>query len=89
MMLVDEESVVVPGVLLPRARGGALRLARLGTLRFRHGRGITAIVLSPDGRTVTSLGSDGSVVLHDAVTGKKLHSLAGEGMQARSESRTR
>jgi RNA polymerase sigma factor (sigma-70 family) len=53
-------------------------VARLGTLRFRHGKGITAIALSPDGKTITSTGNDGSLFLHDATTGEKLRSLAAE-----------
>jgi RNA polymerase sigma factor (sigma-70 family) len=47
-------------------------VARLGTLRFRHGKGITAVALSPDGKTITSAGSDGSIVVHNATTGAKL-----------------
>ncbi len=53
-------------------------IARLGTVRFRHGKGMTAIALSRDGKTITSVGGDGSIVLHDAATGAKLRSIAGE-----------
>jgi RNA polymerase sigma factor (sigma-70 family) len=62
------------------AHGGPLppgAVARLGSLRFRHGQQIKAITMSPDGKTVVSAGSDGSIVLHDAATGKKLRSFAG------------
>jgi WD40 repeat protein len=53
-------------------------VARLGTIRFRHGKGIAALALSPDGRTITSAGGDGSIVLHDATTGEKLRSFEGQ-----------
>src|SRR5262249_53428128 len=52
-------------------------LARLGTVRFRHGKALQAVAFSPDGKTIASAG-DGSLVLHDAATGKKLRSFRGE-----------
>jgi RNA polymerase sigma factor (sigma-70 family) len=58
-------------------------IARLGTLRFRHGKGIESMVLSPDGKTIVSAGSDGSIVLHDAMTGEKRRSFAGEARYCR------
>jgi RNA polymerase sigma factor (sigma-70 family) len=57
-------------------------IARLGTLRFRHGKGIAAIALAADGKTITSAGSDGSIVLHDATSGAKLRVLAAEAATA-------
>src|SRR5262245_59265570 len=53
-------------------------VARLGTIRFRHGKGIAALALSPDGKSITSAGGDGSIVVHDAATGAKLRSISGE-----------
>src|SRR5262249_20440586 len=47
-------------------------------IRFRHGQGIIAVALSPDGKTVISMGGDGSIALHDALTGAKLRSIAAE-----------
>jgi WD40 repeat protein len=49
-------------------------LARLGTLRFRHGQHIEAFALAPDGKTIASAGQR-RIVLHDAATGKKLRSF--------------
>jgi WD40 repeat protein len=44
-------------------------LLRLGTVRFRHPRGIFGIALSPDGTTVATAGSE-SIRLWAATTGK-------------------
>src|SRR5881392_2533998 len=47
-------------------------LLRLGTVRFRHPDSTSALALSPDGRTVATLGS-GTLRVWDAATGKQLH----------------
>jgi RNA polymerase sigma factor (sigma-70 family) len=54
-------------------------IARLGSLRFRHGQHIESIAFSPDGQTIASAGADGRVVLHDRSTGKKVRSFQGDG----------
>src|SRR5262245_54680932 len=48
---------------------------RLGTIRFRHGDGILAVAVSPDGRRMASVSRDRTACLWDAATGRQLHVL--------------
>src|SRR5262245_5360219 len=54
--------------------GGAI--ARLGTVRFRHGDRILSVCLSPDGKKVASAGEDG-VILWDTFTGTEVCQFQG------------
>jgi RNA polymerase sigma factor (sigma-70 family) len=47
-------------------------LARMGTVRFRHGDTIEAISLAPDGRSLAASSQDGTVRLWDVATGREL-----------------
>ena len=56
----------------PLPRGA---VARMGTVRFRHGGGITAVAFGPDGKTVATAGQDGVVCVWNSTTGKEIRRL--------------
>jgi WD40 repeat protein len=47
-------------------------VARLGTVRLRHGDQVNTVAFSPDGRTIASGARDGSLALWDAGTGAEV-----------------
>jgi WD40 repeat protein len=49
-------------------------IARLGTARLRHGREVTSVAFSPDGKLLGSGGVDCWVRLWDTATGREVHS---------------
>src|SRR6266540_1659446 len=54
-------------------------VARLGTVRFRHGHFITSIAFSPDGRILAAGDGQKNLLLWEAATGKVLHRYPGLG----------
>ncbi len=50
-------------------------VARLGTLRLRHGRPIVSVAFSPDGKTLASACEDGAARLWDVALGVEVRSL--------------
>jgi WD40 repeat protein len=54
-------------------------LARLGTVRFRHPRGMGCLAFSPTGKVLVSGGFDPSICFWDLDTGKEVRRFAGPG----------
>jgi WD40 repeat protein len=53
-------------------------VARLGTLRLRHGAAVDVLAFSPDGRLLAASSRDGALSLWDTATGKEVRRLSGE-----------
>src|SRR5688572_15130904 len=54
-------------------------LARLGTARLRHGGSVQALAFAPDGNLLASGGTDKTIRLWDAATGKAVRTIRQEG----------
>jgi WD40 repeat protein len=53
-------------------------LARMGTVRFRHGGPVRLVGFSPDGRLVASTSGDGFFTVWETATGKEVRRLNGQ-----------
>jgi len=56
-------------------------IARLGTVRWRHGFAVNALAYSPDGKRIAVGGSGRDITLWDTTTGKEIHQFPNEGDQ--------
>jgi WD40 repeat protein len=53
-------------------------IARLGTVRLRHGDRVHAVAFSPDGKVIATGGTRGQLFLWDVASGKELHAIKGK-----------
>lgn len=61
-------------------------LARMGTVRFRHGDSISSLALSPDDRILVTAGRDHTVRLWDVATGREVRRFSGHEDQGYNDS---
>jgi WD40 repeat protein len=52
-------------------------VARMGTVRFRHGQHVSSVAFAPNGKLIASAGSDETIRLWERATGRELRRLTG------------
>jgi WD40 repeat protein len=79
LLAIGQEAPPASDVYGDRLPAGAI--ARLGTIRLRHGSSLQAVAFSPDGKTLATAGTDDTIRIWDVATGKEVKGVKGQNRQ--------